>query len=438
METITMTTREQRRAWVLTRQLAGEITLAEAAGLMGLSERQVRRLRSGFGRDGPAALVHGNRGRASSRRVPAALRARVAALAAGRYGGLNDCHLADLLAEEEAIALSRSTVRRIRRAAGLASPRHRRPPRHRSRRARMAAEGALLQLDGSRHDWLAGRGPVLTLLGAVDDATGTVVAATFREQEDAAGYLALLRDVVRRHGVPRAVYHDRHSVFAPVSARPTLEDELAGRQPLSQFGRALAELGIASIAARSPQAKGRVERTWATLQDRLGAELGLAGASGLGAANRVLARFLVRYNRTFAVPAADPVPAWCGLPQGLDVDSVCALKYRRRVGSDHTVRVAGETLQLAVRSGRRSYAGRMVEVHVRPDGRVIAWDGTEIIATSAAPADPARLRAGRYLRVPPGDGRPAAARPPSNANHPWRRQPIGHTTSWLLTESRTS
>jgi transposase len=154
--TITMTTREQRRAWVLTRVLKDELTMAEAAETLGLSERQLWRLRVAFERHGPAGLVHGNRGRPSGRRLDGALRERVVELRRTTYGEVNDTHLAELLAEREGIEISRPSLQRILRAAGLASPRRRRPPRHRSRRARMAAEGLLLQLDGSRHDWLEG------------------------------------------------------------------------------------------------------------------------------------------------------------------------------------------------------------------------------------------------------------------------------------------
>src|SRR5436190_9953741 len=181
--TITMTAREQRRAWVLTRVLKHELTMTEAADMIGLSERQLWRLRVAFEADGPAGLVHGNRGRRSERRLDDALRARVIELRRTTYDEVNDTHLAELLAEREGIAISRPSLQRILRAAGLGSPRRRRPPRHRSRRERMAAAGLLLQLDGSRHDWLEERGPRLTLVGAIDAATGVVPAATFPDQE---------------------------------------------------------------------------------------------------------------------------------------------------------------------------------------------------------------------------------------------------------------
>src|SRR5688500_12595025 len=219
METITMTVHEQARALVLTRVAAGELPAAEAARSLGCSERQVWRLLARFRTAGPAGLVHGNRGRRSEARLAAALRQTVLDLARERYAGANDTHLTELLAEREGIALSRSSVRRILRAEGIASPRRHRPPRHRQRRERMAAEGLLLQLDGSRHRWLGAARPRVTLLGAVDDATGTIPAARFRDEEDAAGYLELLRTIALGPGLPAAVYRDRHSAFEPTQPR---------------------------------------------------------------------------------------------------------------------------------------------------------------------------------------------------------------------------
>ncbi|MHB8958639.1 MAG: ISNCY family transposase [Candidatus Limnocylindrales bacterium] len=441
-ETITMTSREQQRAQVLTRLMVGDVTAAEAAVLLGLSERQVWRLRAGYGRDGPAALVHGNRGRASARRLDPALAERVLLLARTTYDGANDCHLAELLGEREGIGISRSSLRRLLRAAGRPSPRRRRAPRHRSRRDRMPQEGMLLQVDGSRHDWLEGRGPRLTLVGGIDDATGRLTGATFREQEDTAGYLLVLRDTVRRHGIPLAVYRDRHTLFeAPRGSLMTLEEQLADTRVPTQLGRALGELGITSIAARSPQAKGRIERAWGTLQDRLVTELRLAGAVDRDAAEVVLARFLPRFNRRFAVPAADPAPAWRPLPAGTRIERVCCLKYRRVVANDHTVRAGATILQLPPGPGRRGYAGRRVELQLRLDGRMVVWDGERELLAVPAPADPAQLRALEAARGDVGSAAPSAATASGTipaTDHPWRRMPInGRRPGTRLTESRS-
>ena len=265
-----MTSHDQRRAHTVTKLVAGEVTVAEAALLLGLTERSVWRLKRQLLERGVDGLLHGNRGRASPRRLAETTGARIVELAATTYAGVNDCHLMELLAEREGIAIGRSSLQRLLRAAGRTSPRRRRAPRHRSRRDRMPQAGLLLQTDGSRHDWLGDRGPRLTLLAAIDDATGLVTAATFREQEDAAGYLWVLRQTVRRYGGPAALYRDRHSIFeTSEKGRLTLEEQLIDRRLPTQVGRALEELGITSIAARSPQAKGRIERLWGTLQDRL-------------------------------------------------------------------------------------------------------------------------------------------------------------------------
>jgi transposase len=442
METITMTSREQQRAQVLTRLLVGDVSAVEAALLLGLSERQVSRLRAGYERDGPAALVHGNRGRPSSRRLDPDLATRILVLARTTYEGANDCHLAELLAEHEGIEISRASLRRLLRAAGQASPRRRRAPRHRSRRDRMPQAGMLLQVDGSRHDWLEGRGPRLTLVGGIDDATGRLTGATFRDQEDTAGYLVVLRDTVRRHGIPIAVYRDRHGLFeTPRGSLMTLEEQLADTRTPTQLGRAFTELGITSIAARSPQAKGRIERAWGTLQDRLVTELRLAGADDRETAEAVLVRFLPRFNQRFAVPAADPAPAWRPLPAGLRIERVCCLKYRRVVANDHTVRLGATILQLPPGPGRRGYAGRRVEVQLRLDGRIVVWDGEHELLAVPAPADPVQLRALESARTEVGTAAPSAAYRSGTIpapDHPWRKGRVnGRRESTRLTQSRS-
>jgi transposase len=204
-ERLTLTTREQQRIEIVSRWLAGIVTTAEAVDLLGCSERTAWRLRAAMLASGADGIAHGNRGRVSSRRVPAATRSRIAELARTTYRGYNDTHLAEVLAEDEGIAIGRSSLRRLLRSEGLASPRRRRPPRYRSRRERMAQAGLLVQVDGSRHDWLEGRGPWLTLVGGIDDATGIIVGATFRDAEDGVGYLTIVRDMARRHG-PKAPY----------------------------------------------------------------------------------------------------------------------------------------------------------------------------------------------------------------------------------------
>jgi transposase len=422
-ETITMSRTEQRRTWVLTKVLASELTVAEAAGLLGLTERSVYRLGARMERMGPAGLVHGNRGRVSPRRLDEATRERILELAKEEYAGLNDSHLADLLAEREGITIARSSLQRLLRGAGLASTRKRRAPQHRSRRDRMPREGLLLQTDGSRHDWLEDRGPRLTLVGYIDDATGRVTGAVFREQEDSAGYLEALEATIRRYGVPGAVYHDRHTIFEPPMTEPlTLEEQLVDTRIPTQLGRTFAEFGIGSIKARSPQAKGRIERLWGTLQDRLVSELRLAGIDDREAANAFLPDHLDRHNARFVVPAADPEPAWRRLPRGTRLERVCCFKYRRTVARDGTVRAGASILQLPAKANGRSRAGQKVELHVRLDGRLVVWDGQRELVTTPAPLDAVQLRALSGARVEVGSMPPSAANATDHRpDHPWRR-----------------
>ncbi len=324
-ETITLNQEEQRRVVVLTSVREGRLTIPKAAGLLQMSERHTKRLLAAFRREGPAALAHGNRGRTPPNRLSAALRKRVVKLATTRYAGFNHQHLTEMLLTEEALTISRPTVRRILLNEGLHSPRTRRARRHRRRRERMPQRGMLLQMDASHHDWLQGRGPRLVLHGAIDDATNDVPAAVFRLQEDATGYFQVVRDIVRRLGCPLGIYTDRHTIFHAAPAQPpSLEAQLQGlRRPPTQLGRALKDLGIQWIPASSPQAKGRIERLWGIFQDRLVSELRRARVASLEDANRLLADFLPRYNARFARPPAHPQSAYRPWSTGRPLDFIC-------------------------------------------------------------------------------------------------------------------
>lgn len=218
----------------------------------------------------------------------------------------------------------------------------------------MAQEGTRLQVDGSRHDWVEGRGPYMTRVGGIDDATGQVPAATFREQEDAQAYVLMLRQVVVRKGVPLAMYSDRHGIFVKTRKQePGREERLAGRRQPTPMGRLLDELEAELILARSPQATGRIERLWGTLQDRLCSEWRLQGVATLDAANVLLAKHLVRHHRRFALPAQDPSPAW--RPRPRDPDALFCFTFHRVVALDHTVRFGSQVIDIP-RLGPRTQA----------------------------------------------------------------------------------
>jgi len=387
MEELTLTTKEQNRLQTLNGVLERHWPMREAAKVMGVSERHGWRILAAYRKEGAAALAHGNRGRKPANATPLALREQIITLVNERYNGVNHTHLAELLAEREGITMSRSTLRRVLAEAGLSSPRRGRSPRHRYRRQRMPQEGMLLQLDGSHHRWLENRGPWLTLFLAIDDATGTVPYAIFREREDTLGYFELLKEIIGQCGIPLGVYTDRHSIFH-VERGPN-----SGTIPLTQFGRALRELGVTHMRAHSPEAKGRVERANGTFQDRLVSELRLSGASNITEANLALRDFLPRFNQRFGVPAAQPGQAYRPISSGMDIEGILCLKERRRVARDNTVQYRHRNLQLFPDTDKVSYAGAYVEIQERLDGQILACYQGKILTPQDAPPLAATLRA---------------------------------------------
>lgn len=424
-EELTLNRKEQKRLIVLNGVVSKEVGIGQAATVLGVSERQAWRLLSAYRKEGAEGLVHGNRSRKPVNALPVELREKVVSLASTKYAGFNHSHLTEKLEEQEQTHLSRSSVRRILLEKGLRSPRKRRAPLHRSRRERYPREGMLLQTDGSPHDWLEGRGPRLCLIGAIDDATNRVPHALFCEQETTEGYMRMLKEIVLREGVPLALYHDRHSIFeVSEDAVPTVKEQLSGKEPKTQLGRLLDELGIESIAAHSPQAKGRIERLWGTFQDRLSSELRLACSSTLEQANLVLRDFLPEYNRRFAVAAREPETAYVKPDNGFKPEEHFCFKERRTVGADNVVRFNGQRLQVLPSTDRLSYALCKVEVHSRLDGSLAVYYQGKHLETSPAPREATLLRKDR--------SRPAVAVTPAKSlasaglsrkpapDHPWR------------------
>jgi hypothetical protein len=302
--------------------------------------------------------------------------------------------------------------------------------------------GALVQLDASPFAWLQDRGPELALHGAIDDATGTGLALYFRPAEDLHGYGTLLHTICTTYGLPLALYGDRFGVFVRNDPHWTLAEELRGTQDPTHFGRILQELGIGYIAAHSPQAKGRIERFWQTLQDRLVSELRLRGIATPEAANAFLPEFLADLNPRFARAPAVAAAAWRPAPR--DLAAVLSCRYTRTVARDNTVCLGPRWVQLP---RRRSYAGRRVELREGVDGRLLVFtDGRCVAAQPASAADfvlrPRRSpssdrrqrrrasesRAAEGGRYPPPPRKPsfsshtlapAAVRKPS-PSHPWR------------------
>jgi transposase len=379
--TITLSQKELSRVAVISQCVKGTTSVRRAAALLQLSPRQVKRLKRRFRSAGAAAMAHAGRGRASPRRTPAAVRQRILHLARTTYAAFNDHHLTEKLREVEGLAIGRETLRQLLRAEGIGPPRKRRPPAHRQRRARRPREGEMLQVDASPHDWLEGRGPRITLLGFQDDATGNVVGAEFFPSETAYGYFRVFRGVLRRFGVPLSLYGDRCGVFVRNDDHWTVEEELAGRQQPTQFGRALEQLGVTFIAALSPQAKGRIERLWGIFQDRLRSELRLAGAADLASANQVLRRFLPDYNRRFGRAPAQAATAWRPAPR--DLDRICCFIHERVVSNDNVVQWEGRRFQIPPQPRRFSFAGARVQLVQDLAGGVALYYGNTKLQVAA-------------------------------------------------------
>ena len=396
MKDVTLNQREQARLQVLNSVMEYQLPKIQAAELLGISERQLRRVLAAYRRDGAAALAHGNRGRKPRNSVPEDVAGAAVVLASGKYAGFNHSHLTEVLAEREGIHLSRQTISRLLNRHGLASARQHRPPKHRVRRERMPQEGMLLQIDGSHHPWLEHRGPRFVLLLAVDDATGTVANALFRPEEDTRSYFLLMDGIVRSYGIPLAIYGDRHGVFK-FNGKPRHIIQPVGP---TQFTRAMGELGIEQIFARSPQAKGRVERMAGTFQDRLVSELRLAGAATIDQANAVLRDFLPRFNNQFRVPAQQSQSAYRSLDSSLHLERVLCFKHLRQVARDNTVKYQLRTLQLLPAQERPSYAGVKVEVLERSDGQLMVQHQGKVIAHQEAPPKAGALRAAQGALAP--------------------------------------
>ena len=369
-----------RKLDVVERLERGELTIAEGAQVLGLCRRQMQRIRKQVKSKGARGVLHGNAGREPTHKTGARLREQIVVLRQGKYEGFNDQHFTEKLREVEGLSLSRETVRRILRDEGIEAARKRRAPKHRRRRDRRAQSGQMILWDGSRHDWLETRGPRLCLMGAIDDATGELLpGAHFTEQESTVGYLRVLHEVVTQKGVPLSVYMDRHAALKRNDDNWTLEEQLAGRQEPTHVKRALDDLGIQVIYALSAQAKGRVERLWGTLQDRLVSELRLAKACTAAEADAVLETYRFAHNKRFAVSAKESHSAWRSYTAKLPPHDICALQYVRMVNNNNTVKIGKVIIDIPKQPRRGTFAKATVMVCHLLSGRYHVYLKDELI-----------------------------------------------------------
>jgi len=337
-----MTKKELVRVHVIKSLIEDKMTSRDAAEVLNLSERQIKRLKAGVKKDGEVFVIHKNRGRKPKHTIPDKRREEIVSLVRNKYKGVNYTHLAELLREHEGITISQSSVSRILKAKGIKSPRKHKPPKPHRTRERKPQEGLLLQMDASPYEWIPGI--KCSLHGAIDDARGNITGLYFSPNECLNGYFEVKRQTILEYGIPVSVYVDRHTIFkAPSNARLTIYDELEGKTlAYTQFSRAMQELSVGMIYAYSPQAKGRIERLWETLQDRLALELRLAGIKSIKEANAFLPGFIKRFNAYFAVVPREPQSAYRPLEKHINIDYILCRKETRKASSGSTFSFGGQ------------------------------------------------------------------------------------------------
>ncbi|OBR64281.1 integrase [Paenibacillus oryzae] len=376
-----MSRAELKKVVVVEKIISGHMTNAEGAASLGLTCRQVIRLKKKYRTEGgAAALIHRNRGKKPAHALTDEMKERVAALYRQQYAGSNNCHFAELLTERDQLELSPSSVRRILIAKGIKQIKQRRRSKAHQPRERRSQAGALWQIDATPYAWLEDRALGFALHAAIDDATGTIVGAIFRPNESREGYSLVMQQGLKKYGIPLGLYSDRHTIFRSPNETLTIEQELAGEtKPLSEFGKAMDELCITHIKALTPQAKGRIERLWGTLQDRLVIELRLLGVNTMEEANKALPALVLKHNRKFAVKPKKDESAYMKLDSTTRLEYVFTTREKRTLGHGHTLSYANKLYTFAKPTACRFDAKTVVEVRQTLTGEVVVWhDGTTI------------------------------------------------------------
>jgi hypothetical protein len=407
---ILMSRKERVRLEVMGWKERSGISLVVAAEAMGVSYRQAKRIWKRYKAGRSAGLVHLGRGKRSNRGYDLGVKEQVLGAYRERYRGFGPTLASEKLEEESGIRVDHETLRRWLMAEDVWK-RQRERRRHRSRRERRASFGELVQMDGSHHEWFEGRGAKSCLLSMVDDATG-VTLAIMAEEETTEAAMLLLKEWIMTYGIPVALYTDRKNVYLVDRAR-TREEVLTRKEPLSVFGKVCKKLGIRIIAARSPQAKGRVERKHGVYQDRWVKELRLKGVNDLAAASLLLPEFTGRLNEKFGVKPAREVDLHRPVQPGISLDDIFCWEETRVLRNDWTVRYENRILQVTRQSSLPPTRKR-VTILKRLDGTLrMEYRGQRIQfqeLTEASPEKPEQ----EGLQVSQNKWHPAS-------DHPWRK-----------------
>jgi len=415
-----MSKKERARLEWLPRVKSGAVTLSRAAEELGLCYRQAQRVMKRYLSDHDAGLVHLARGRPSPRAIPAQTRQRALDLYEEHYPDFGPTLGSEYLASAHGLRVSPETLRRWLTQAGQWQV-HSSAPKHRTKRTRKACFGEMVQLDGSVHDWFEGRGAPCFAMNMVDDATGSTLSL-FSEQETTQAAMDVLEQWIGCYGIPASLYVDARNVYV-TKREADLEEQLAGRPALTQFGQACDKLGIRIIVAHSPQAKGRVERMNGTLQNRLIKGMRLDGISSIEEGNAFLPDWLRGHNRRFAIEAADPSDLHRAVPDGLDLRGVFCREVGRTIGNDWTVRLDRRAYQV-LKQPDLPPCGSKVRVQMWRDGSVhVLYRGRELACRKADGPGAAA--------VAPKASKPAPVKKPPVEDQSWR------TGKFLPVDTRT-
>ncbi len=409
---IKMSVKELKRLKVVQEAIVKHITQKAASEVLGVSERHLRRLVRAVREVGEQELVHKSRGRSSNNRISAEIRAEAVRAYKETYLGFGPTLTMEKLKEREGIVVSRETMRKWLMEEGLWKRKRKASP-HRRFRERKECFGEMIQMDGSHHEWLEGRGPELVLMGYIDDATGNIYGK-FYDYEGTVPAMDSFKAYAKKYGLPQSVYVDKHSTYK--STAPEKDEELQD-MPMSQFERALRELRVKVIHANSPQAKGRVERLFGTLQDRLVKEMRLKDIRTKEEANTFLNRFLSGYNKRFRVPAAKQADLHTPLPIWIDLDDFLCIKTNRVARNDNTVSLSGKLFQIEEPADTTH-----LEIQERLNGKMLIKAGgkslkyTEVKSVVKPKRSPTVSRAKRAVTP--------------KATHPWRKLPKPKKINW--------
>ena len=416
-ERVTLSQKELKRVKVISALCVGSMSNSDAAATLGISPRQTIRLKKKYSALGVAGMIHGNRNRQPKHTIAAEVCHSVLRLFQEKYSDFNFSHFTDMLNEQEGVKISRASVVRILSAAGLKSKKHtkRRAKLHRGR-PRKEAAGMLWQTDATPFEWFGKGNGYYALHAYIDDATGIVTGAFFSMNECMRGYVEALKRGIVKYGLPMEIYSDRHAIFR-TTKKLSEEEEFKGlKLPLSDFGKGLAELGIGQIFAKSPEAKGRVERLWETLQDRLTAEMRLLGITDIETANKALPKLIARHNKKFAVKAQQK-PVYVPLTEPIDFDLLFAHRDTRKTDHGGGISYNGNWyVPVSVPSGC-NLANRSVEVRETFSGKLYCVAGGVSIAMEKRPKPERKSKPKPAKQAAPSGSKAYKPAP----DHPWRQ-----------------